>query len=240
MGPMTVQSGQPPVRASLSPKLAKAAGLLTSGTYGPPRSGLRSMVSDLEYLSMVSKLQALTALLGSTLYGLTWKESTTPFGTSFWLLRASVRRSSDNVHTGWPAPPASDYKGGVAWRAMGERRHGSNLKDFAMLAGWASPTCRDHKDGAEQPNVPINALLGRVVWLTNTPGPARLTVSGEMLIGSDAGMISGGQLNPEHSLWLMGIPKEWASCAVRAMQSLRKSRPRGSKQQPNTVSGAKQ
>jgi hypothetical protein len=60
-------------------------------------------------------------------------------------------------------------------------------------------------------------------------GPARLTATGEMLIGSSAAMESGGQLNPAHPRWLMGLPPEWDDCAVMAMQSLPKQRKRSLK-----------
>jgi hypothetical protein len=46
-----------------------------------------------------------------------------------------------------------------------------NIQTAAQLAGWPTPTTRDHKDGAECPNVPLNALLGRVAWLTGWPTP---------------------------------------------------------------------
>jgi hypothetical protein len=35
-------------------------------------------------------------------------------------------------------------------------------------ASWPTPTTRDHKDGGYCPNVPINGLLGRMVWPTPT------------------------------------------------------------------------
>lgn len=39
------------------------------------------------------------------------------------------------------------------------------------LSSWPTPTTRDHKDGAECANVPLNALLGRVAWLASWPTP---------------------------------------------------------------------
>jgi hypothetical protein len=75
-------------------------------------------------------------------------------------------------------------------------------------SGWATPTARDHKDGASDGTAPIQALLGRQVWLTT---------------GSPAETASTGQLNPELSRWLMGYPTVWGSCGATAMQSFHKS-----------------
>ena len=54
------------------------------------------------------------------------------------------------------------------------RKEGTTLGGAARAAGWATPTTRDHKDGSAQStqNVPVNALLGRMVHAAqgwNTP-----------------------------------------------------------------------
>lgn len=124
---------------------------------------------------------------------------------------------------GWPTPQAQDSSGGgQAKRAMGDSRHGSNLNDFGMLAGWPTPTANDaEKRGnvsyrEDAPNG-LNAIAA-------IAGPARLTGPGELLTGSIAGMESGGQLNPAHSRWLMGLPDAWDDCAPTATRSTRKPR----------------
>ena len=134
--------------------------------------------------------------------------------------------------SGWKSPQKHDAQG--AGSAERLERHGTkhgcrNLQDEIHLTGWACFAARDWRDGrASQETMDRNSrpLNEQAVQLA---GPMRRLASGEILTGSTAGMESGGQLRPEHSRWLMGLPPAWDDCAVTAMLSTSKRRKRLSK-----------
>lgn len=209
---------------------------MTTGTFGRTSTG-SSASADLQS-SLESRLRVRTLSLGSTLYKLTWKGWLTPLGVCRFRLRASVPRTSVTAFSGlpmdlagWVTATSRDWKdtpGMVAQRDGKDRN--DQLPRQAYLAGWPTCTATDAiKEGNVSYRPGAAGLSETIDLLRNSPQPARLTASGELLIGSSAGMESGGQLRPEHSRWLMGLPPEWDDCAPMEMPSTRKRRTSSSK-----------
>lgn len=138
-GPTAAPSGPDHAPANLSARQAKAGGLLTSGTYG--QLGITSSSSAVLTKSLASKLQTVSALLGSTLFKLTWKVRDTPSGRSIPALRASVLRTSGkgsgSPRNGWNTPRATDGSNG------GPNQAGGALSADAALAHWTTPQVHD-------------------------------------------------------------------------------------------------
>lgn len=141
---------------------------------------------------------------------------------------------------GWSTASARDWKDSenmATQRPDGSRDRYDQLPRQAQLAGWPTAmagTPRQNGNSVAGNNDQTRntmALVGaEVAGATIKPlehwGPARITIDGEIMTGCSAGMESGGQLDPEHSRWLMRIPAEWARCAPTETPSTLKRRQR--------------
>ena len=252
-GATTVPSG--PALAPANPLAPPAEGLAppTSGICG--QSSTASSRSASLQSSLESRLRARLAETGSTLFGLTWKAWDMQSGRPILARRASALRTSASAYGGWPTPRLEDGESsgakvcvtlnhaatmagwatptvhdtkGTDYNRYTEAGKGVNrsgaLQDQAQLMSWPSPQARDHK-GAMNPGNELTHNARPLNEMPRLATPTRFTASGEMLTGSSAGMESGGQLNPAHSRWLMGLPPAWDACAPTATRLSRRSPP---------------
>jgi len=123
---------------------------------------------------------------------------------------------------GWATPAKQNGEGGARLKLNTDGWN--TLQTQARQTAWATPSARDSKDGrASQETMDKNSrpLNEQAVQLTD---------SGAMPSGSPAATERPAQfqLNPRFSLWLQGLPIEWASCGERVMRSRHPSRKRSS------------
>jgi hypothetical protein len=149
-GQIALPFGQGAVHASHSVQAGSGKALTIRAISGPHGTGSSASVSLTS--SLASRLQAVMASRGSTLFRLTWKDRATPSGRRIPALRASARRTSDNACTSWPTPNVPN--GG---RALSEeqtmtqktadgRKVQVGLENAVHLAAWPTPNAGPQND----------------------------------------------------------------------------------------------
>lgn len=136
-------------------------------------------------------------------------------------LQGGARLSSMAALSGCPTPTVQDA-GHLTLSPAQQVRNPNVLSNQAHLAGWGTPSARDHKDAgpafeANPSIVPVESRLASQATLANDSG----TTTQSSPVGTGSSDASAGVLNAEFSLWLMGFPPEWMECGLRAISSIR-------------------
>jgi hypothetical protein len=113
--------------------------------------------------------------------------------------------------------------------AGAHRGNPDTLHAQANLASRSTPSSRDWKDSSGMSVTGVDPDGSTRSRLDQLPRQAQLAATGLIATGGTEETKSTGQLDPEYSRWLQGLPPVFCDCAVMAMQLLRPSRKRSSK-----------
>ena len=220
------RDGAPPqVESARTPAALRSGGFGTGSTGGGLSAAHWSSRGDCHRRPPPAALRA-SALRTSDNDCGSWLTATTSDGNGIRELDGARSGGLNTQATlaSWPTPMANNANKDCN-RFREDRQNG--LGAVTSLAMWPTPATTDHKGGYQGGRMRNGKLsTDRLDVTAQIAGPARLTISGELQIGSTVEMKNGGQLNPAHSRWLMGLPPEWDDCAPTATPSSRKSRKR--------------
>lgn len=173
-------SGLDHARASRTAPLASNSATPTNETSGQHSS--ISSASAALCLSSGSKLQARLATVGSMEYAQTWRLKATPLGLQYWAHTASARPTSGSDCSGWPTPMANNATKDCN-RYRPDRQNG--IGAIASIAGWATPTTRDHKNTGDLTTYIFGSPTGRI--RTDSTSTQAFLAAGENTSGETLG-----------------------------------------------------
>lgn len=186
----------------------------TDGTKGGPNQGNGALAADVALAGWPTPMAGTPAQNGNNAAGNTDSS------------RKTVALAS------WASPRSAEA--GPDYAIMDRPDSGGlSLQTQVALTHWTTPKASDNQTESVETKAARNkkhydAGKSKGVGGLTLPmqasitGPVRLTASGQVLTGLDAGMESSGQLSPSMSKWLMGLPPIWDACAPTKKQMEKK------------------